>query len=88
MEDIDLETNPVRIGIRDETTKSGEPRTTFMSIEAKEALEALLKIRIGYGRTALKRSHINPKKRRVSFPLSFQLHIRYRTKLFTNCRKV
>ncbi len=48
IEDIDLDADPVMISIRGETTKSGNPRVTFISNEAKEALQKWLKVRDDY----------------------------------------
>lgn len=45
VEDVDLSSEPPRINIRGEYTKTGNPRIAFISIEAKESLEEWLKIR-------------------------------------------
>ena len=50
MSDLDLTTDPVRINIRGEYTKSGNSRVVFISSEAKEFLVDWLKNREAYSR--------------------------------------
>ena len=61
LEDIDLDADPVKINIRREYTKSGDARITFVSGEAKEAIEEWLKTREDYIKTAVARSHFYEK---------------------------
>jgi len=44
-DDIDYTTIPVTIHLRGETTKSGEPRITYLSTEAVDALKAYYRVR-------------------------------------------
>jgi len=55
-DDIDMDNTPVKINIRGTTTKSGNPRLSFISNEAKEALEEWLKVRDDYLLTSYRRS--------------------------------
>ena len=55
-DDIDMDNNPVKINIRGTTTKSGNPRLTFISNEAKESIEEWLKVRDDYLLTSYRRS--------------------------------
>lgn len=48
LSDIDFESNPAKITVRGEYTKSGDPYYSFISKEAKEALLEWLKIREDY----------------------------------------
>ena len=75
--DIDMFSNPVKIEIRGETTKSGDPRYTFVSVEAKEALELWLKIKSKYIKTAVGRSHLNPKSEKDERIFPFELSVAY-----------
>jgi len=54
--DIEFDSDPARIKIRAEYTKTGKRRITFMSSEAKEAIEEWLKYRDQYVKTANARS--------------------------------
>jgi integrase len=45
VEDLDLTSDPPKISIRGEYTKTGNSRVAFISLEAKESLEEWLKIR-------------------------------------------
>ena len=56
VDDVDLTSEPVRINIRGEYTKTGNPRIAFISSEAKEFLEEWLKIRENEIEVAVKRS--------------------------------
>jgi integrase len=47
-DDVYLDEKPVRVNIRGEHTKSGNPRVTFISSETKEFLEEYLKYRNNY----------------------------------------
>jgi cell division protein FtsB len=62
VEDVDLTSEPARINIRGEYTKTGNPRVAFISSEAKEALEEWLKIRENEIFIAVKRSTRYEKK--------------------------
>jgi len=62
LEDVDLTSDPPRILIRGEYTKSGNSRVAFISSEAKEALEEWLKIRNEVLNASVKRSRRYPKK--------------------------
>lgn len=72
LEDIILDKDPVKIEIRGEYTKTGDPRITFISSETKEVLEEWLKIREAYIKTAIKKSHryTKPKKDERIFPFT------------------
>ncbi len=61
LEDVDLTSDPPRILIRGEYTKSGNSRVAFISSEAKETLEEWLKIRDEVLNASVKRSRY-PKK--------------------------
>lgn len=56
LDDIDLDSDPPRISIRGEYTKSGDPRYTFISGETKEHILEWLKYRTEYLKSASKRS--------------------------------
>lgn len=56
VEDLDLNSDPPRINIRGEYTKSGNSRVAFISCEAKEFLEEWLKVRDEELKVAVKRS--------------------------------
>ena len=56
LSDIDLDNDPVKISIRGEYTKSGNPRVAFISGETKEHIEEWLKYRTEYLKSASKRS--------------------------------
>jgi integrase len=62
IDDLDLSSDPARITIRGEHTKTGNPRVAFISSEAKEAIQEWLKIREGELETAVKRSARFPKE--------------------------
>ncbi len=64
VEDLDLTSDPLRINIRGEYTKTGNPRIAFISCEAKESLEEWLKIRGEELKTAVGRSAKYGKSRR------------------------
>jgi len=61
VEDVDLASDPPRINIRGEYTKTGNPRVAFISFEAKESLEEWLKIREEELKVAVKRSRYGKK---------------------------
>jgi len=61
VDDVDLTSEPARINIRGEYTKTGNPRAAFISFEAKEALEEWLKIREDELKVAVKRSRYGKK---------------------------
>jgi integrase len=56
LDDVDLNTDPVKISIRGEYTKTGNPRITYISNETKETLEEWLKNREKYISFASKKS--------------------------------
>jgi hypothetical protein len=56
VEDVDLTSDPARINIRGEYTKTGNPRVAFISVEAKEFLQEWLRIREDELKVAVKRS--------------------------------
>jgi len=58
IEDLELNRNPVLVNIQGEYTKSGNPRVTFISSEAKDAITEWLKVRSEYLRAAAKKSHL------------------------------
>jgi len=71
-EDLDLTVNPAKIQLRGSYTKTGDPRITFMSEEARETLLAWLKVKEDYIKGAVKKSHFylkNPDDTRI-FPFS------------------
>jgi integrase len=53
---IEIKSDPVKINIRGETTKTGNPRIAFISNEAKDALIEWYKTREGYIETAIERT--------------------------------
>lgn len=61
LSDIDLTSDPVAVHIRAEYTKTGEKRLTFISQEAKEAIQEWLKVRSKYIEAASGKSHIHAK---------------------------
>jgi len=60
IDDVDLAQNPVQINIRAAYTKNGNPRITFVSKEAREALEEWLKNREAYLVTASAKCQYRP----------------------------
>jgi integrase len=64
MDDLELDLDPPRVHIRvrpDESVKSGNSRTTFISYEAKEAIEEWLRVRDEYLKSAVGRSRFEKK---------------------------
>ncbi len=61
--DLDLESNPAKIKVRAEYTKSGNPRIVYISEEAKHNLEQWLKERDRYIQVAVKRLNFSPVER-------------------------
>ena len=66
-EDMELDADPARIKVKGSYTKSGNPRTSFISREAKEVLTEWLKIRDQYlvssvSKTKLYEKDINDKR--------------------------
>jgi len=45
LDDVDLNSDPVRVNLRAEISKSGNMRISFISSEAKEAVAEWLKVR-------------------------------------------
>ena len=60
--DIDFNHDPVQINLRGEYTKNKKKRVTFISGEAKEAVQEWLRCRDDYIKSAVGRSHIYKKK--------------------------
>jgi len=56
LSDVDLSSNPARIVVKGENTKTGDTRTVFVSKEAKEALKEWLKVRESYLKSAANRN--------------------------------
>jgi integrase len=54
-DDVDLTTIPVKVTVRGECTKAGDNYRTFISSEAKEALDEWLKVRDSYLQSATKK---------------------------------
>jgi len=69
--DIDLDSKPVKINIRSETTKTGNPRIAFMSEEAKTYLEEWLKVRKEYLRVSVKRANFKHYTKTADNPYIF-----------------
>ena len=69
--DIDLDSKPVKINIRGETTKTGNPRIAFMSEEAKTHLEEWLKVRKEYLRVSVKRANFKHYTKTADNPYIF-----------------
>jgi len=61
VDDVDLGTDPAKITIRGTLTKTGNPRVTFISSEAKEMIQEWLNYRDRYLQVAKKRSYIHKK---------------------------
>jgi integrase len=57
LEDIDFKSKPTVITIRGENSKTGNNRITFISEEAKQAVNEWLKVRSEYIRTSAKRNN-------------------------------
>lgn len=73
-DDINLEHNPPIINLRGKITKSGYPRFTFISNEAKQSLQSFLKVREEYLKNASKKSprgHKKPINDNRIFPFSY-----------------
>ncbi|UCF13257.1 MAG: site-specific integrase [Thermoplasmatales archaeon] len=73
---VDLKHDPPMVKIPGNITKNGDPRTTFISQEAKAYLEEWLKIRKSYIRTAIKKTgHITKKDVNddTLFPFSYDV---------------
>jgi len=65
--DIDLKYDPPKINVRGEITKTGQSRITFMSYEAKEALEAWLQIREAYLKSMIKRLNVRKQTSQLQY---------------------
>jgi integrase len=57
LDDIDFKSKPTVITIRGENSKTGDNRITFISSEAKQAVNEWLKVRSEYIRTSAKRNN-------------------------------
>jgi integrase len=64
LNDIELDKDPVRVNLRAESTKSGNNRLTFVSTEAKEAIQAWLKVREKYIDSAIGKSWMYRKQKK------------------------
>ena len=72
--DINLKHNPPIINLKGEITKSGYPRFTFISNEAKSSLQSFLKVREEYIKNASKKTpkgHKRPINDNRIFPFSY-----------------
>jgi len=76
LSDIDLDHDPVKVTVRGQYTKAGDTYTTFITKEAKTALEEWLKEREDYMRSAfqkgrgLGRQRLRPEEDKRIFPFS------------------
>jgi len=59
--DLELNRDPVRVNVRGEYTKTGNPRVTFISREAKEIVEEWLKVRDEYLQQAVSKTGLYDK---------------------------
>ncbi len=59
--DIELSKDPVKVNVRGEYTKTGNPRVTFISREAKEVVEEWLKVRDDYLEAAVSKTGLYDK---------------------------
>lgn len=55
VDDLDLSSHPVKVNVRGEYTKSGDPYYSFISTEAKQSLEEWLRMRERYVETSVNR---------------------------------
>ncbi len=62
LDDIDLKSEPTKIMLRSEYTKTSNPRITFISNEATEALKVWLRQRDDYLKRAAKKTNFKHKK--------------------------
>lgn len=83
LDDLELDQDPAQINIRGEITKNGEPRISFLSSEAAEALRAWLRIRERYIRSSRNRcAGLLPNRRPTDqddprvFPFSYTVVIK------------
>jgi len=61
-DDLDLDADPCKIQVRGEITKTGDPRITFISSEAKERVQEWLTVKQAYINSAVKKSHWHVKQ--------------------------
>jgi len=54
--DLELDVNPAKVVVRSEISKTGEQRTTFISSEAKNAVEEWLRVREDYIKASVNRN--------------------------------
>ena len=77
--DIDFKSNPTKINIRGEITKSGDPRITFISNEATEVLKEWFKVRDEWFKVAIEKTRgvnkKNPDDKRI-FPIDYSSYDR------------
>jgi len=62
VEDVELDTKPVKLNIRGEITKTGNSRIAFVSREAAEAVQEWLKVKSQYLEAACGKSHMYAKQ--------------------------
>jgi integrase len=75
LEDVDLSVDPPTVTVRGEYTKSGDAYTTFMSSEAKEALEQWLRVRESYIQSAANRGRGLGRTKHVEDPRLFPFSV-------------
>jgi len=87
--DVDFDSNPTKITIRGILTKSGDPRITFISNEATEALKEWLKVKDEWQRVAIAKSRNicekNPDDKRL-FPINHSSYTKKWTRLLTKSK--
>jgi integrase len=71
LEDVNLAVDPPTVTVRGEYTKSGDTYTTFISSEAREALEQWLRVRGSYIHSAANRGRGLGKTKQVQDPRLF-----------------
>jgi len=71
LEDVNLAVDPPTVTVRGEYTKSGDTYTTFISSEAREALEQWLRVRESYIRSAANRGRGLGRTKHVEDPRLF-----------------
>ena len=63
LDDVDLDADPVRVYIRGEYTKTGNPRTTFISSETRQTIRQWLNVHDEYLDAAARKSHLHEKSK-------------------------
>jgi len=93
VDDVDLDSNPVKVLVRGEYTKTGDSYVTFISREAKEALLEWLKVREQYLDAAVNRGRGLSKigdgrgEKQVEDPRLFPFSIQVAYQMWTNAVK-